>query len=269
MAGQPRPTYYPVEDDGPVVGVEPAAYGLRLYDRNRDCREQSWLNIALADPAGDGLRLVFVDGSEVRLAIRGERRERLLAIITEFAPQRTLSGDLTPEDIERRLGVEPGGALVWRRPVEARWWTAALLVLLLVLLVFDTLRFLMYAYNFWIVGVAAVAAWRQFDRVSADGQGLVARRFGRRIRCPWSEVTEVRLVHQAWRIETSFGPIVIGRGEEAIKIFSVVQHVLAARAAGRFVPDQQPVDAASLSRLTGEPEADDRGLSLTESQHDD
>ena len=105
-------------------------------------------------------------------------------------------------------------------------------------------------------------------RLLVDGHRLACHRPGERERSfRWNDLTDAKLCADGWRLRFGHGdrrPLVLPDHAVLQPVITTAHHVLEAR---RAVPvEDQPISEAALSRATGEAEADDRGLSLSEQQ---
>jgi hypothetical protein len=270
MADTYRPGRYAVRSGAGIVEAELNETGLVVRYWDEPSRVWDWSQIAWAVPTRDGLKVVFTDQTDLRLGIDGVRREEFWRSVRTVVGLAALKGDLTPETVEGWLGVEPGQALVVRGWRWRRFWPGMALALLLLGGAavgrhesWPILAWLLLAC--YLVGLASHLG-QACDHVSADGQGLVARRGRRRVRCAWSQIRRIG-GQMSPTIETEAGEIQLPPAAGTERLVEVVERVLALRAIGRGLPAEPPLAETALSRLTGEADAKERGLSLTESDH--
>jgi hypothetical protein len=103
------------------------------------------------------------------------------------------------------------------------------------------------------------------SKVAADADGLVVVRRGHRTRYPWADIIAVRWRWQRWIVTTTTGTFAIHDfATNARRLVSAIEKALAAREAGLALPTDLPVSDTALSRMTGEAEVSERGLSVAE-----
>ncbi len=245
--------------------------GLWLLSPGRTER-YAWSRITRLEWLAKGPRLVL-DNRTIKLwwhrggaALAHAVEEHLAAGV----PAGDDMGQVTPEAIERWLGVAPGGALECRlsRSTIAMVGLSALLAALLFVALLWAGRpafagatgpvFMLLSSAAMLLGSARA--------VRADAQGLSVLRRGRRERFAWSEVTGVEPMPRLWILRTARGNVTISifaRGHD--RIIGIIRRLLAAREDGLALPQEQPVPEAALSRLTGDEGATAaRGLSLSQ-----
>jgi hypothetical protein len=254
-----------------LSAAELTSDGLSLHHDDGAVQTWPWSQIAWAERTSTGLRTVISDGGEVQLRIVGRRRESFLNAVRALTDHGATPEDLAPAVVEAWLGVEPGGALTIHRGFGCQHWLLiATLVFASCIGVNDPTRHIwLRPFGFAIILAFYVGhlAVRDTVHLSADGQGLVAGRGRRRLRCAWSEVRGIQWLATGWRIETDRGPIQLGRSPQVRGLVDIVKRVLAVRAAGRGLPSEPPLAETALSRMTGEADAD-RGLSVVEGDGD-
>ncbi len=185
-------------------------------------------------------------------------------------PQPAEAAALPPEVIEEWLGVPPGGSLVCRVDPRRHPWVLVGAALYILCQVMEAISIgWLFAISQMSVLLAvcgpAYLLLRGAREVQADGRGLSVRFRGRRECYAWSEVTGIAPGRHGSAITTTRGTVSLStHALEYDRLVSVVQHVLAARHAGRALPDDQPVPESALSRLTGDEGASaERGLSVS------
>jgi hypothetical protein len=275
MPDRPPVSLYAVRlGEGPAaIDAELDSAGLTLRVAGQPERHWAWSQILGAEPTAEGLRVRMADGGALRLALDGGRRRTFLSTVARAFGQFTPDGRLTTAEIERCLGVGPGGSVAWR--VQRGWLGFEAAVALAALVGWAALcswlpipsQLSVCVALLLATACATLIAWwlKAWTSVSADSRGLVARDGGRRVACPWSQVVALTVGDTAAVIATRLGSITVVNEAEAQPLLGAVRRVLGHRCTGHGLPDQRPADDAALSRMGGEPGEADLGLSLTES----
>jgi hypothetical protein len=274
MAEAKRLGFYFVRLDGFYATVELTTAGLVATQPDQPTRTWLWAQAASARATAQGLVITFTDGGElpVTLSDRAEVAE-FVTTVRALAGSRPAEQPLEPERIAAWLGLAPGGTLVVRDVRNSRLWAAAA-VLAIVITFLLGLRLhgpLVVIPLQWLwtllIGVAMVS-WGASDRVTADGQGLTARRGRRRMQIAWSEITSIAGVGWYWDLKTTKGVIRLPLGRSGQRLQRLASRILALRKAGVQLPGQTPVSEVSLSRMTGADHDAALGLSVAASGAD-
>jgi hypothetical protein len=223
------------------------------------------------------VRVVLRQGQELHLRLGAGSESFLTEVITYTAG--TSAEGLTPAAVESWLGVAPGGSFRWGGPRPAQVVGSVLglipltgLSVWLIAKILETPHLFLGNYGqsvcLAVIGTVALVSnlwsWWRSDRVTADGQGLTARRGRRRRVCAWSEITGLEKISSGWRVDTEDGPLLLSNDVALGRLVGVIRRILVLRQAGRGLPSEEPVSDTALSRATGEAEADERGISLAE-----
>ncbi|MBI5833576.1 MAG: hypothetical protein HZB16_14850 [Armatimonadetes bacterium] len=222
-----------------------------------------WRRIKAVRQQGALPELLLASGRRCSLAwVVGAKR--LAAMID----QRLAGGEpMVDAQIERWLGVTPGGALVCRL---SPWHGVGLVALPLLLLAIPWSGFTsgvgLIAGLAPSLALALLAVLSSARSVRADAQGLSVRRRGRREYYAWSEIERVTSTDRTHVISTTRGPVKLASSARgAGLVVGIIQRILDARSGGAALPDRAPMPETALSRLTDtEPPTDDRALSISE-----
>jgi hypothetical protein len=179
-------------------------------------------------------------------------------------------GQASPEQIAEWLGIEPDGAL--RCDVLPWLWLVFFggLAFSIAIFVWD---FPSFAFSLvgWVMQFTVYSglALLGLTRVRADVDGLTVRRFGRRRYYAWSEIDGIGKGFWGTVVRTTRGQFTVPihlPGSQ--RLLTAIGKVIAAREQGWRLPSTAPVSDTALSRLTGEAEVSERGLSVAEGRGD-